>query len=1043
MSKIRRLNDRLKLFMKTEEKCAVCLVAPLTDCICDTVSSLSSASQSSLGSIEGINLDTASVVDMREKLDSLLQAKRQRGQRNPYADIQEQIEELGVEEELLNSASNSLMNPSKDSPKKEKVDKKKAEMKILSDALTYGAEKTLELTQQVTEQEKQLEQLQDENRELKDQQRQTLEMQKKQRQRTKELEQRETVLELQACTTRTLAKKYKLASNLTNEQEERITTLLDDLGDQEENAKEREAMLQSTLTTSKVLVEELCPDERRDPNAYIVHQALEEMIHAADRQRRTNEELRELLKQQKEAHGVIAHHPGEQSPDKDPEQSTTTSLTPEERQSQDLIRKTSTTNENQNEDIDFQPLNLTIENLHEHDQQELPTDMNKKQQVTSSPTLSRKSSSDESEHSWLDKDYLQLDDEKLAKQPTLVLIEFIYDLRSDLQNAQEQRDDDVGVLNDLVSDLQGELQELKNEKLSMTQTSIDQEVIIEHLTCKPRIDDLESKLSKTTAELQRLTQLNMKLNDELNITRGVLLTTNTKMLALEAVKVKQERDLSAMATKSEERQFLIVQLQEQATTHLERQRQLEQHAIRLTDTQGIQLQQVADFKDVINQKQEELKRQELQIANLTSSLWERDRELATMKENSSQINSGGETPASIILERDHAKATILELKKQLKLSQTQVSRNKARIAELKDSRETLRKEHRELKLLVIELQKRQMARHPPSDAVAKNVPQISTLSPALTRAAAKVKTARISTTQISPLKKLSHQANREDSSQRLPPIINLTTETIDPDELVFPDPAVLGDAEDSQDTLNLDEDNIIAPEYMDEGGYQSTGIQVSRRDIPKYDGMVHTKGNYSNSVSEFLETMEELAIPNQWTEAVKISMTFSAVEGRVKMHLRRWKIDCEQNQEDLTWEGLKKTLTHRESNAPLLMQKRIKFMSLKQNGHSLHEYILELEELGQLLSADSTSLLLTFQQGIYKDYQTFLLLQENPANTYSEAVQRCEVFEATKTFSSVTTTSKKTDVKKDTRKLFSMLQQSHPTTHSKYVPKSPLHPAVC
>ena len=28
-------------------------------------------------------------------------------------------------------------------------------------------------------------------------------------------------------------------------------------------------------------------------------------------------------------------------------------------------------------------------------------------------------------------------------------------------------------------------------------------------------------------------------------------------------------------------------------------------------------------------------------------------------------------------------------------------------------------------------------------------------------------------------------------------------------------------------------------------------------------------------------------------------------------------------------------------------------------------------------------------------------------------------------------------------KVTSKLQQSHPTTHSKYVPKSPLHPAVC
>ena len=316
-----------------------------------------------------------------------------------------------------------------------------------------------------------------------------------------------------------------------------------------------------------------------------------------------------------------------------------------------------------------------------------------------------------------------------------------------------------------------------------------------------------------------------------------------------------------------------------------------------------------------------------------------------------------------------------------------------------------------------------MAEHPSPDAVVKNVPTISTISPALTRSAARLKTIRKPETQISPLKRLSEQGEQEQVlSQHTivsPPVINLTTETIDPDELIFPDPNIQTETEavNSRITVEDEEDNAIAAGYPDDGGFQSTGIQISRRDIPSYDGVIHTKGKYSTSIAEFLETMEELAIPNKWTEEVKMSMTLSAVEGRVKTHLRRWKIDCERNDEEMTWKKMKETLIQRESNAPLMMQKRIKYMSLKQAGRSLHDYILELEELGQLLSADSNSLLLTFQQGLDSDYQTFLLLQENPSTTFSEAVQRCEVFEATKTFAPVTSNIKESGMKKDKRKM--------------------------
>ena len=375
---------------------------------------------------------------------------------------------------------------------------------------------------------------------------------------------------------------------------------------------------------------------------------------------------------------------------------------------------TQSSTQNQDEGIDFNLPSPTTreEQPEQHQNESLQTHIKGKLTATS-PANSRRSSTSDSNQYVTQEDYLQMEGEDLATLPITTLITFIYDLRDDLQKTRDQTEEDIGVLNDLISDLHGEIDELRDERLALrqtlnqtiqrantqiledTQASVDQSIITEHLTCKPRIDELESQLAEAGIQLQRLTKLNENLKDEVNKIRGILLTTNAKMLAIEAEKTKQERDLFLIAEKSEEKQAIIITLREQEKRQLDRQRQLEQHAIRLTEEQDINLQQMADFKEVITKEKEMVKQQELRIADLTSHLWDRDRELESMKDNRSQENTEcKETPTSVILERDQAKATIVELKKEIKLLQTRVSKGKSKIIELKESRNEMQLEHR-------------------------------------------------------------------------------------------------------------------------------------------------------------------------------------------------------------------------------------------------------------------------------------------------------------------------------------------------------------
>ena len=81
---------------------------------------------------------------------------------------------------------------------------------------------------------------------------------------------------------------------------------------------------------------------------------------------------------------------------------------------------------------------------------------------------------------------------------------------------------------------------------------------------------------------------------------------------------------------------------------------------------------------------------------------------------------------------------------------------------------------------------------------------------------------------------------------------------------------------------------------------------------------------------------------NKWSDEVKMSMALEMTEGRVKAHLRHWITDRRESQVEITWETMQTFLQEREKNEPLLLQKRLKLMTLKQNNRPLHDFILEL-----------------------------------------------------------------------------------------------------
>ena len=210
IKKIRKLNNRLKLYMKAEEKCEVCLVAPLSECICDTLSSQSSTSTASEESVGDLGLETVSVLDMKADLARLLREK-QRAQNSPYEMVHKELNVLALDEkeDLLESVASEVIGEKKtQSTKKEK--KRKEEIEVLSQTLMASRLKQQETQRDKLLLEKEAEELREENESLNREYARVQEAKRQMSHKEREVRKKTVTFQIQAKNVAMLAQKYKL-----------------------------------------------------------------------------------------------------------------------------------------------------------------------------------------------------------------------------------------------------------------------------------------------------------------------------------------------------------------------------------------------------------------------------------------------------------------------------------------------------------------------------------------------------------------------------------------------------------------------------------------------------------------------------------------------------------------------------------------------------------------------------------------------------------------------------------------------------------------
>ena len=308
---------------------------------------------------------------------------------------------------------------------------------------------------------------------------------------------------------------------------------------------------------------------------------------------------------------------------------------------------------------------------------------------------------------------------------------------------------------------------------------------------------------------------------------------------------------------------------------LKDQKELNQYLIKLQSERDHFATKATKYKETAKEEeslkedeQEKNSHLEAQIYDLNAeirSLTDKKTQLEqNIKEKEDVLNTPGinqryqEMYLELKAEKDKAVENLTQVKTKIKTEQTKVSKLKKTVEDLITEKNHLIEERRKDQKVMREQQIQLHRRIPPPDT-----------SPAMTRAKTNEKLRIVATTQISTdktanpltlLQRLSNQAKDDVKFRREPSKIAQKPPfpTLDDEEMEsnFEGSQITEDSllESSKATDVLDsllqagETLDIAPaEIVPNFGYQQTGIQITKRDIPRYDGIAHDKGNYASS----------------------------------------------------------------------------------------------------------------------------------------------------------------------------------------------------